>query len=321
MKSDVMNKFLLIKNIKDKIMKKIRPLIILILALTNFSIVSLNASERVSTTIELSESSINSFINEQYNRIGFVNNISGSIEGITYDITLNLPYIKLLDNAAKIEFGFKIASNILNDYISFESDVSFNIPSIEDLSVKGICESFTEKINSLSINNVLKNVIIGAWNGLQLEVYPMKLAEKIENTQWLNERAINMVTPYFSISFDFDPGKLKIDLNTFWEGDLYQVVALKKNSSIRATIKIKSSCQVDIKELHIYNMYTSLIYSGTDLARCYKNIPAEISVALNLSQAYYVVEVLYKTSNTFYLRSYSCFPDHIYYSGSVKDLN
>ena len=285
-------------------MKKIIPLIILILALTNFPLISLNASERVSTTIELSENSINSFINEQYNRIGFVNNISGDIGGITYDITLFLPYIKLLDNAAKVEFGIKIDSNILNEYISFETDVSFNIPSITDLSVKGICESFTNKINSLPINDIFKNVIIGAWNGLQLEVYPMKLAEIIENTQWLNERAIIMADPYFSISIDVDPGKLKIDLNTFWDAHIYQNLALSRSGN-NTIISISSGSQVDIKEIRIYDSSGRLFYNETDLGRCNKKSVVNITTNLSLSpSSWYITRVLYKTNNTFYLRVY-----------------
>ncbi len=93
-------------------MKTLKERILLILLTTLLIVPNLKASDIVGTTIEITEDAINLFINDQYNRVGFVSNISGNISGVTYDITLNRPNIKLLDNQAKIVFGFKIVSNV-----------------------------------------------------------------------------------------------------------------------------------------------------------------------------------------------------------------
>jgi len=265
------------------------------------------AQDMVGSTIEITEGVMNLFLNEQYNRAGFPRNINGNIEGVTYDITLHLPEIRLLDNEAKIEFGFKIESNVFNGYVEFEDNIALFIPSIEELTVKGISNAFKEKVNSLDIHALLKVVIIAAWESLELEVYPMELAKKVENSEWLVERSISVFDPYFSISLDVDPGKLKIGLNTYLEGREYLVAGLFKEND-QWWLKIGAGCQVNVKEVFIYNSSGQQIRHGVDLGICPKKGGLSIPIGGTFPYNYYTIKILYTTSNTFYVRGYKNVP-------------
>lgn len=292
-------------------MKTLKRLIVLIFLFTLLIIPNLKASEIVGTTVELTQDAINLFINDQYNKVGFPSNINGNVNGVTYDITLFLPNVQLLDNQAKVVFGFIIASNVFNGFIEFEDGFAFTVPSIDELTVKGISQSFKIKVNSLNLNSVLKNAIIYAWESLQLEVYPMNLAKKVENSEWLVERAISVVDPYFSISFDIDPGKLKIGLNTYLESREYFIAGLFYETN-KWWLKVGAGCQVEIKEVNIYGTGGILIYHGTNLGICPKKGILYIGVSPMLNQIYYVSKILYKTSDTFYVRAFKNFPGNPY---------
>ena len=276
---------------------------ILILLTALLIVPNLKASEIVSTTIEVTEEAINLFINEQYNKVGFQSNIAGSVSGVTYNITLQLPNIRLLNNQAKVVFGFKIESNVFNGMIEFEDNLSFSVPSINELSVKGISQAFTTKVNSLSINSVLKNVIIAAWGALQLEAYPMKLAQIVEDSEWLVERAIFVVNPYFSVSFNVVQGKLKIDLNTYLEGREYLNAGLFYENN-KWWVKISASHQVNVKEVRLYSLSGSWLGSVNDVGICPKR--GVLSTFLGSSPYFpIIIRILYETSNTFYVRGYT----------------
>ena len=299
-------------------MKTIKKRIALILLTTLLVVPNLKAADIVGTTIEVTEDVINSFINEQYNKVGFLKNISGSVSGVTYDITLDLPNIRLLNNQARIVFGFRIASNVLNDYIEFEDGFSFLVPSINELSVKGVSQAFTASVNSLNLNSILKSVIIAAWNGLQLEVYPMNLAKRVENSEWLVERAIFVVDPYFSVSFNVVPGKLKIGLNTYLEGREYLNAGLFLENN-RWWIKVSASFQVEVKEIYLYTLSGKLIAHVTDAGTCPKRGSLSILTNLNLYYDLFPMRILYETSNTFYVRGYKILPGG--YVGPSNILN
>lgn len=283
-------------------MKTLKKRMVLILLTTLLVVSNLKASDIVGTTVEVTEDAINLFINDQYNRAGFQSNITGNVSGVTYNITLHLPNVRLLDNQAKVVFGFKIESNVFNGFIEFEDGFSFSVPSINELSVKGVSQAFKDKVNSLDLNPILKSVIISAWESLQLEVYPMNLAKKVENSDWLVERAISVVDPYFSISFDVDPGKLKIGLNTYLEGREYIVTGIFYQNNNWWLI-ISSGLQVNVKEVYIYDEGGKEIAHGTDLGVCPKKGKLSIKIT-SIAGGYHTTKILYTTSNTFYLRAY-----------------
>ncbi|CAL2094291.1 exported protein of unknown function [Tenacibaculum sp. 190524A02b] len=282
--------------------KKVNYLMIL-LCILQISMSKVKASNRTGTTVEVSEGAINMFINEQYNRAGFPSNINGSLSGVTYDIDLYLPNIRLLNDQAKVEFGFNIASNVFNGEISFKDDIRFSVPSINELTVKGVSVAFKHKVKALGLHPVLKTLIINAWDSLELEVYPMELAKKLENSPWLVERSISIVEPYFSVSFDIDPQKLKIGLNTYLESREYLVAGLFSDRN-GLSVKIGAGCQVNIKELGLYDLNGRRIRHGVDLGTCPKKGGLTIPISGRIAYATYILKILYTTNNTFYLRGY-----------------
>ena len=276
--------------------------------MTDIAVLNLKASDIVSTSIEITEDAINLFINDQYNRIGFVNNINGSISGVTYDITLYRPNIKLLENQAKVVFGFKIVSNVFTGTLEFDDDFSFTVPPVDDLSVIGVSNAFTDKVNALSINAVLKTAIISAWKSLKLEAYPMGLAKKIVKSEYLNERSINIVDPYFSISFKSVPQKLQIELNTYLEGVAPQFGIRLRTDGI---LDVGSKSKITVAEFELQWATGGQIYKYTPNVICDKNSTISIKHDPSTSFGVWIVRILFKTSNTFYLRYYKtlCVPN------------
>lgn len=285
-----------------------KNIILLFFCIVLFFVPSVQGSRQLNTVIEIGENGINLFLNEQYNQLGFKRNIAGNIGDITYNITLQLPYIRLLDNSAKVYFGFKIQSNIYNGWIEFEDNVSFSIPSIDNLTVKGLCENFRAKVNSSNLNSVLKSVIIGAWDGLQLEVYPMSLAKKLDNSVWFAERAINIVDPFFSIGFKSVVGKLQITLGTYLKAREYFVIKGFLDNR-RPYIMVSCGTQVTVKEIQVYDLSGRLYGKIEDAGVCPKNGLLNISAScLNYFtyNQYFIVKVLFTTAETFHVRNYKC---------------
>ncbi len=277
-------------------------------------------TRKVGTTIELTEGAINLFINDQYNKAGIPNTINGNVSGVTYNIDLYLPNIRLLDNRAKIEFGFKIVSNVFNGDIGFEDDVSFFVPSIEELTLKGVSNNFKQKVNGLNLHQVLKTAIIGAWDGLELEVKQMALAEKLEKeTEWLKERSISIVDPFFSLSFDVVPGKLNITVNTHLEGREYFINSLSHKDG-KLKVRVGAGCQVKIKKINIYDSAGRLIRTRENLGSCPKKGILEINAGSSLAFGMYFTKILFETENTFYLRAFKNYPNSNY-STAYEVLN
>ncbi len=278
---------------------------------------SSRGEEVVRTNIEVTEDAINYFVNHQYNRAGFPQEIHGNELGIEYDITLNLPFIRLLNNQAKIEFGFRIESNIFNGTVEFEDNVAFIVPSIEDLTVKAISQSFVNRVNSLNIHTVLKNAIIATWQSLELEAYPMKLAKIAENTEWIAERNISVIEPYFSVSFNIESGKINIGLNTYLNGEAplftaYLTTKEDYENGVSETptpddyFHFYSPIKVTLKEIEVHLTNVGRIYKLTPNVVGSKKEKTFAKLDYNRLNPgnFYIVKVLYETGNTFYMRQY-----------------
>jgi len=264
----------------------------------------------VSTTIKIPEDVINLFLMEQYNKIGFVSSISGSTNGITYKITLQLPSVKLEPNQAKILYGFKIESNIYDKVVEFQDGFSFSILSIENLSVMGVPQAFQDKVNSLNIHTVLKNAILGAWNTLQWEVYPMKLVEMAEDSELLFDKSIFFVDPLFSIDFQVVQSAIQVKINAHLEGQEFYAFGTFRETisgSTKGVIKMSSRSQVDVAKVDFYDTSSRLLWSGENLGI----IPKKGVLVVECSALDFLpygggglAVVLYKTKDTFYLRKY-----------------
>lgn len=292
---------------------------ILIMCLCLFVGSTINASQ-IGTRIDLGETAINLFLNEQYNRAGFKRQITGNTSGVSYDITLQLPYVRLYDNQVKVCFGFKISSNVFNGVIEFEDNLSINVASVENLTLQGVSTAFKDKVNSLNINNVLKSAIITAWDSLKLEVYPLLLAEQANESLWFAERAISIVSPYFSANFKFLKGKLQVILNTHLNANEYYQAGLIKEGSMRY-LQVKCGAQVDVKEANLYSTDGQLLQQVKNAGTCSKNGVLKIPFGNLWNTGYYVVKILFKTNDTFYVRNYTCLFSSSSFFNPLKSIN
>ena len=128
----------------------------------------------------------------------------------------------------------------------------------------------------------------------------MDLAQKINQSDWMNERSINIVDPYFSISFNCVPQKLQIGLNTYLEGTAPRFGIRLRNDGY---LDIGSKVQISIAEFQIQAIGGS-VYSYTSQAICNKNGNTSINFGDKFSIGVKIVRILFKTSDTFYLRYY-----------------
>lgn len=289
-----------------KILKAIPVLLLLVLVCIN----STYAQDKVSTNITLPQATINNFLNEQYNKAGFKRNIKGNVSGVSYDITLQLPELALSTDKATILFGFNIKSNVFNGEVSFSDDIAIKIKSINDLTVQGLSQAFATKVNSLNIPPVLKQVIIGAWQSLQLEVYPMQLAKKIEDIPWIRERAISIVAPFFSVSFRLYSKSMVIELGTYLEAEPPFSAAGIARTNNQWRLNIYSNIDMAVKEVKIYDLNGRYVAGGTNIGNCRKNENVSFPIGnASFAYAFYVTKIIFETADTFYVRGYKMRPN------------
>ncbi|MFT6867940.1 MAG: hypothetical protein ACJA08_002787 [Cyclobacteriaceae bacterium] len=263
----------------------------------------------VGATFEITDVAVNMFLTEQYNKAGFQRSYTDNVGSFTFTVDLLLPEIAFLNNNAKIHFGFKVdaSNNAYDGILRFEDDFAFIIPtpSVSDVSVVGISEAFVSKVNSLSTHQEIKDAIIAEWEDLELEVYPEKLAKRISTT-WMENQSIKIVSPYFSIDVEVDPGKVKITTNTHLEGDeLFEVRAVSSGGG--EDIYTRGSKNFTVKRLEILsptNPPQELVDIALNIDYEKGDLDGVFLKTTNYAAANYYIRILYETPNTFHVRTF-----------------
>lgn len=263
----------------------------------------------ISTTVELSSSAINRFLNTQYNETGFPRSFNVTQNGTTYTISLTLPEIILTPDNAEIRMIFDVNTGTINVY-HFEVDPSIDIPQgqITEPQVQAFLTNLPTVLNNVTfIPQWVRNGIIQYYNSFGFDVYPSKLIDQV-NTNWFSQRAINVVSPYFSLGWQVSQDLLTFVISIYLNSQSPDFqTALLDPSSGDDLVFFKSNIQVTVKEVLVVSTGGgNIYYHGYPNTLCSKGGIVNIDMGLlNLGTLNtYTVRAVYKIDNTWFCGEY-----------------
>lgn len=260
----------------------------------------------ISTTIEVTQTAINRYLNTQYNVSGFPRNIS--VTG-GYTISLALPSVILSTGNAKLQMVFDVwqGSTLLN---RFTVQPSINIPS-EQISatqvqafltnLQATLDAVTPVLPSWVKTNIISNYDTRGWT-----VYPSKLLDTL-SSQWFTQRGLAVNINNLALGWEVISGALKLTVSipmTSTAPRFYAQIAYNQNND--PAVKIHSyNINVTVDEVRIYDVAANHVQTWTDDKSLIKGVTQWWYTNFVPSPtAFYFVWILFRTDNTFMVRKF-----------------
>lgn len=265
----------------------------------------------ISTTVEITETAINRYLNTQYNSTGFPRSVNFNHDGTDYTLALTLPEIILIPENAKLKMVFDVNTGTTNIY-HFEVRPYINIPS-NQITLSEVSAFLTDLVTVLnaipSLPQWVKDKVIEYYNSLGFLVYPSKLIDKLDN-QWIRQRALTIDENNFTLSYEIITGAIRFTVSvpivahspTFDAEVPINYVAVKTND-----------IDVVIVEVRLYTIDGDLIKAWTDNVYLSKGQVKYFQIGYDIYSIQNVILwVLFKidnfldNKNTFYVREFLC---------------
>lgn len=261
----------------------------------------------VAARVEITDRLINRFLDEQYQRAGFPRNLSGTIQGIDYNINLYLPTITLTQYAMYLHMGFdasaSVAGAIIGQY-SFEVTpaIDINTCGITTSMVTAYLQNLAYKIQILNLPDWLETVVIAAYDSLELELYPAQLLEAAQ-PDWFRQRALELSD--LGISWRFWNGTLQLSLLVGLDGEPQNFRMFPYGN---ATL-IDANLEARLTNLDIYNFSGTLVLHLSPNLTTVKKGTAVLDLGWGLG--FFTVIAEFETDDTVFVRTWlSIEPGH-----------
>jgi hypothetical protein len=267
----------------------------------------------ISTRVEVSETGINRFLQNQYSTNSIPQTVSGTINGVTYTLNLSLPKIILLQNEMKFHMEVGIVSSIGNSNIVVEPTINIPPWNISLTSISSTLANLSTVVNALSIDYRLKTAIINAYNSLNLTLYPSQLVKQV-NTDLFKQQSIKLVDPVFSIQVTILPGIMRFTLTTYLSSSAPIFKTFIGGYVGDDHIFFSCNLQSTVKEIIVVNLGGTLLYHGYPNVVCQKYQTSADVCDINMGDLgigtgnSLIVKVRFETDNTWFSRTYSSVP-------------
>lgn len=279
--------------------------------------------------IELNETAINRALQKQYNEPNFPSTVTGIIPvlNVPYTIHLKEDFEIFFDmNLLKIIMPIEITSSAGNYDLIISPTLKIPVTNISTDKVKAFLENLPAAVNSLSIPNWAKNIIIDTYNTYEPWIYPSKLINNINNSsEWMKQRGLNITN--LTLDSELTNGKLILGIKTDITANKPNFpIKLSNNSIIFSSPWIK----VRIDELYIYTTNMHLEYHAMPKIYCEKLSQKTISFGTSIGSGQYFVIVLFTIDNddgdpetyqTFYSRKYKVWTNVSSWSNANESIN
>ena len=308
-------------------MNIIRNLLYIIIFYCVFSYSDSSAANNhtISATVEVSETAINRYLNNQYNSTGFPRSFMYNYGGTNYTIALALPEIILTPGNAALRMIFDVNTGTTNVY-HFEVDPSINIPSgqITAAQVQAYLSNLEATLNAISfIPQWVRDQITTYYNSLGYLVYPSKLIDQV-NSSFFSQHRVNVESPYFALGWQVSQGVLSLVVSTYLssQGPLFWVALADPSSGNDQSIFL-TNIEVNVKELFVVSLGGTVRYHGIPNTVCPKGGTAAIDIGLlNLGTFNtYIVRAVFTIDNTWFAAEYGSVVVNTgsYYGATLKE--
>lgn len=281
-----------------KIVKSI-PMIILLLLCAS---VLYADNYVVSSSIEISETAINKFLEQQFNLDSFQKNISGTMLGIgTYSVTITQPQLVLDTNTARIQFLTNVTTEIGSWQYLIDTPITISPVSISLSQIQGFLQNVPNIVDTWAVPTEIKPTIKSYLQGLNLQLYPKNLLASA-NSVIFDKTPLRLTD--IGLSLSIQKGYLQItpSVNINSNGDIFYLYIDWPNNKA----KIRAFLPCTLVWVKIYDQQAFLAVSYTRETIVPKLVDTEFSCngLDNLSHGFYLAYALIRTENTFYIRKF-----------------
>lgn len=262
----------------------------------------------VSTTVEITETGMNRYLQVQYNALGIPNTETISFAGANYTLALTLPQVSFTPGNAKLIMVFDVNTAATNLY-HFEVDPSLHIDTsqITAVQIQATLNNLPTLLNSVtSIPQWVRDGIIQYYGSLALTVFPSPLIQTI-NDSYISERAIT-VSPNFTLSISVGQGVLDLGVSTYLSSELpfFSCTINLDRPGTDNYFGVRSTIMDTVMEVLITKLDGTTVWHSYPKAVCPKNGTVWIDMgAIPISPDIYPAKILCKTSTTCYNRYFS----------------
>jgi|GEM_PF-6505522 len=266
-----------------------------------FAVSSRGGNHTVSTTIEVTQTAINRYLNTQYNAAGFPKTIS--VSG-GYTISLALPNILLSTDNAKLQMVFDVWQGSTLLY-HFTIQPSVNIPSnqISASSIQAFLTNLQSSLDGVSgLPSWVKTNIMSNFNTRGWTMYPSKLLDTL-SSQWFKKRGLSITVNDLALGWQVTTGALKLVVSIPMTATAPTFSAM---AYLNAVVLKSNNIDVTVDEVRLYTIAQDLIASWTNDVPIIKSGLYYWSIGYSIAPQYVIVWVLFKTQDTFYVREFRC---------------
>ncbi len=252
----------------------------------------------VAARVEITDALINRFLDEQYQRAGFPRNLSGTTQGIDYNIVLYPPTIHFTNQAMYLHMGFDASASVGGALVG---DYSFDVTPGIDIQTCGITASMVTafltnlpiKIQALNLPLWLETLVIDAYESLELEIYPAQLLERVE-PDWFRQRSLNLSD--LGISWRFWDQTLQLSLLAGLDGEPQN---FRMFTYANATL-IDANLEARLTDFQVYDPAGNLVLHESPNLTTVKDGTLVLDVGWGVDT--HTVNAEFKTDDTVFVR-------------------
>jgi hypothetical protein len=268
-----------------------------------------SGNHTVTTTVEVTQTAINRYLNTQYNAAGFPRNIPVNISGTNYTISLTLPDVVLSTGNAKLHMVFDVWQGTILLY-HFTIQPSINIPSgqITALQVQAFLTNLQAILDAVApvLPLWVKSNIVSNFNSLGWTVYPSKLIDQL-NTAWFAQRGLAINITNLALGWEAAAGTLRLTISVPMTatGPRFYAQFAADQHGYPAVIVKSYDIDVTVDEVRIFDLVPNNIQTWTDNVLLPKGAVRwwYTDFTPNPTQLYFIW-ILFRTDNTFMVRKF-----------------
>lgn len=233
-------------------------------------------SYNIPVDIEISEDAINLFLLKQHGELGGATSASYTYQGVEFTAELLPPRIDLKANAATtyLELTTEVSWENSSVLVTFSYYISFNITGTDDLSVAIIIGNVRSSIQNTSLPDPVKTFILDEFDDLNLQAYPDKIVEKLNQDQVIEEHPVEFTS--FQDSFSISENALNITVTFGLQAEEPEIELMLTSSN---QLKCRINFKAEFKEMIITylngSFYTEVPFSNYGTENTY--FPSSVS--------------------------------------------
>ncbi len=272
----------------------------------------------VGASVEITDDVVNRFLDRQYASAGFPRTLSGSTQGIDYHVVLDLPTIQFGYQSLGLHMAFEATASVggvITQTFSFEIEptVDLNGCGISTSMVTAFLTNIPAKIQAENLPDWLENVLISAYQDLELELYPARLLDQVE-PDWFRQRALNITDLGVTWRVWQDTLELKVLAALSGEPQAFQIYTYSDHTLVT------SNLEAVLTSFKVYDLGGYLVFNDSPNLITVKGGQTEYGLGWPPTGIFFVI-AKFETDDSVFVRKWKVFGNAGYGGNSFGTFN